>query len=93
MRHVGDGQQGGVQFSCDLFLLLFQDAGLFAQRLALGDQLLLAGRVLLLGDELGDLVLPLLNALRFSCEAPAFVVELHDAIHVGLDVAVDGSSL
>ena len=45
-------------------------------------------RVLFLRDELGDLVLPLLELLRFLGQAFALVVELDDAIHVGLDVAV-----
>ena len=68
-------------------------ADLLAQRFALGDQLLLLGRVFFLGDELGDLVLPLLERLRLLGEALAVVVELDDAVDVGLDVAVGGSWL
>ena len=64
MRHVGDGRQDRVQVALDLLELLLQPGDLFAQTLALGDQLLLLGGVLLLGDELGDLVLALLNHLR-----------------------------
>ena len=40
------------------------------------------------GMSLDDLVLPLLDGLRLLGEALALVVELDDAIDVGLDVAV-----
>ena len=86
--HVGDGQQGGVQFLLRLLLLLLQHTGLFAQRLALGDEFLFTGGVLLFRDEFGDLVLALLNALRLAGEAAASVVEVHDPVHVGFDAAV-----
>ena len=72
----------------DLLQLFLLDGFLLAQRLGLGNHHLLAGGVFLLGDELGNLVLALLDALRLAGEAAALVVEADDAVHVGLDAAV-----
>ena len=88
MRHVGDGEQDGMQVFRSLLDLLLETADLFAQRLALGNQLLLLGRVFLLGDELGQFVLPLLDLLLLLEQSLAVVVQRDDTVHVGLDIAV-----
>jgi len=55
-----------------------------------GDEFLLAGGVLFLGDQFADLVLPLLDLLHQVNKGLAGVVDLNGALGVGVrDVAVD----
>src|SRR5262249_20579662 len=80
---VWDEHQGRVALGLDALDLALQPGDLLAQPFALRDQLLLAGRVLLLGNALGHLVGPLLERLRLLDEPAALVVEPDDARGVG----------
>ena len=89
MRHVRDRQLGRVQILLDLLDLLLQGRHTLAQRSAFGDELLLDGGVLFLGDCLRHLVGTLLLDLGLAEQAFALVVEGDNTIDVGLDAAVD----
>ena len=84
VRHVGDGHEHGVQVGLDLLDLRFQAGDLLAQ-LAPSAISASSCRVLLLGNQLGDLVLPLLQCLRLlnvACLRSSSSCD--DAVDVGL---------
>jgi hypothetical protein len=87
MGHIGDDGKGLAEVFLDLPGLGFEAGDARPQILAFLDQRLFRGGVFFLGNQLGDFVLPLLDSLRFLHEALALVVELYDAVHVGLDIA------
>ena len=88
MRHVRDAIERPTQVHLQLLKLRFECADFLAKLASFLDKLLLFRRVLLLGNKLGDLVGALLLDLRRLHQVLALVVELHDAVDVGLHVAI-----
>ena len=82
-------QQTGVSVTDPATGRTFRRLDLLAQGLAIGQKRLLFRRVFFRGDELGNLVLALLDSLGLVNDRPAAVIELHHMIRTGLDLPVD----
>ena len=83
-----------MQIGLHLFGFLLERGDLLTDRLALGDQGLFPGRILLGRDALGELVAFLLQNLRFAHQLLAPVVQLNNLVGLGVGrLAVDAISL